>query len=399
MSTVQIKKIKDVEEFTKLFKINIPVTEEFGYYINTLKKSREYSAIDMLVDDFIGFEEWVVENGHSGVHSYKMKTLDLIKDYILGTTAYALLQEKSMPGTKFEKRDWLNQNTEGEMLLSLDFKSANYSVLKTFDDIKKNELKESWEKLCDSLGVHKMLASSKSFRQLVFGNTNPKRLQVFQQESIMKVVKHLKDLGYNDDIFVFISHDEIILKVFNASDVLRLINDVELFSKTSNKMVLRSTLFSLKKLRKNTFIKTKYYIQKGIIDDESKEQWTQPPSFQQVYKTLHGVPGNKFYMFFKEYILGEALEDRDLLYYSDDELCKWVVEEKRNKIVLPHYEKPKHVISIEQAKNDYSYVWNEITKLLPHMSNEEKRRVVEVISNSCQQCFSAPYGCRCWKDE
>ena len=35
-------KIDDLEEFSKLFKINIPVKEHFKYYLETLSESEEY---------------------------------------------------------------------------------------------------------------------------------------------------------------------------------------------------------------------------------------------------------------------------------------------------------------------------------------------------------------------
>lgn len=391
METIQTNKIKDIDEFTKLFKINIPVQEEFDYYIETLKKSNEYSKLDSQVKDFIELEQWVIDNGYESIRHYKMKTLDLLKEYIEKTSAYSLLQNKELSSIKAEKKDALNQIKENQLLLSLDFRSANYSVLKTFDNPQQDELKEGWEALCSFLGVHKTLANSKSFRQLVFGNTNPKRLQTFQHANITKVLSYFKSLGYTDNNFVFISHDEIVLQVLTVSEINEITNSLEQLSVVASGMKLRATLYSLSKIRKNVFIKSVYIKKEASLSANFE--------IEMLYKTLHGVPGNKFYMLFKEHILNEPIEDRDLLYYSDDELCKWVVENKSKKEKLPHYEKPTLVISLEDAAKDYSYVWNEMSNRLPNLSAEEKRRVIEIFANTCKSCFEFPIGCRCWDDD
>lgn len=40
-----MEKIKNISEFSKLYKINIPKHDEFEYYIKTLSKSKEYSFL------------------------------------------------------------------------------------------------------------------------------------------------------------------------------------------------------------------------------------------------------------------------------------------------------------------------------------------------------------------
>lgn len=395
MNQTKTKNIKDVEGFCKLFKINIPVDEDFDYYISTLKQSYEYGAPHKLNEDirlFLELEQFIEERGIESVGKYKMKEMDRIVEFIINTQAYKNLMEAELPKNKLYTKDLFNQLEDGEFLVSLDFKSANYSVLKTFDSLEKPELTENWNTLCEKLDVSDCLERSKSFRQIVFGNTNPKRLQTFQHENIMKVVECLKNNGFFEEDLVFIAHDEIVVKVKNGVTAMKLSKATDMLSVAANCMPIRATIFSMIKIKKNIFIKSIYSI---AHTEDLKTLY-----LKEEYKALHGVPGNKFYMYFKQYILDEVPEERDLTYYSDGELCKWIIqEEKSKKVILPHYDKPYMCVTTKEAREQYSHIWDGLTNVLPNMSDEEKRRAIEVVANTCKHCHQAPTGCHCWNDD
>lgn len=405
MQTITKNKISDIEEFCKLYKINIPIEQKFEYYISVLKKSPEFAYLDALIKSYLDLEAFVSENNYSSVRSYKSQKLDELVAYIKSTKAYENLLNANIPSLKTTSRDHLNIVEEGQALLSLDFKSANYNVLKTFEEINSNELGSDWVDLCKKFNVHEALVNSKTFRQIIFGKTNPGRLQTLQKQNMSKVRECLQDMfGYTDEDFVFISHDEVIIKVKNAGKVNKIKDSISLLSIAANGMEIRLTPFELKKLKKNTFVKTIYRVGlTGIPNcgvqgfmDTSAQRWY----FEVLFSTLHGVSGNKFYMYFKKHILNEPVSEIDLMYYNDEELCLWVDEDaKKDKKGLPHYKKPKFVISIKEASENYSYLWNQMTEILPDMSNEEKRRVVEIVSGACKSCFQNGFECQCWNDE
>jgi len=56
-------------------------------------------------------------------------------------------------------------------------------------------------------------------------------------------------------------------------------------------------------------------------------------------------------------------------------------------------------ITAEEAKREYSYVWDKLGELIPHLTTEEKRRVVDIVSSSCKSCFRDEHGCQCWNDD
>lgn len=409
MQTIKNNQIKDIEEFCKLYKINIPIEKQFKYYIDVLKKSPEYSYLDSTIKSYMDLEAFVIENNFSSVRSYKSQKLDEIVAYIKSTKAYESLlneaYESLFSNSKIPSRDHLNLVEEGQALLSLDFKSANYNVLKTFEEINSNELGSDWIDLCKRFDVHEALIKSKTFRQIIFGNTNPGRLQTLQKQNMSKVRECLQSMfGYKDEDFVFISHDEVIIKVKNAGSVNKIQDSIDLLSIAANGMQIRLTPFELRKLKKNTFVKTIYTVGltgipscgvKGFMDT-SAQRWY----FDILFSTLHGAPGNKFYMYFKKHILNEELQEIDLMYYNDGELCTWIDEDvKKNKKVLPSYEKPDCVVSMGDAMHKYSYIWDNMTEILPDMSNEEKRRVIEIVAGACKSCFQYESGCKCWNDE
>lgn len=385
------KSIVDIEEFCKLYKLNIPIKEEFQYYIDVLQKSREYgypnNSLKTSILSFIELEFFVSQNGYKSVRDYKNKCMDELIEHIIHTSAYKALTDAKMPVLKMEKRDWIKRDvSEDDVLMSLDFRSANYSILKTFQSQGESELGENWVDLCSKFDIHPCLANSKSFRQIVFGNTNPKRLNTFQHEKTMHLVEFLSHvLGFKDDKIIFISHDEVIVKVKSASEVNFIMENYFEKMKEITGMPIRTTYFSLKKIRKETFVKTVLSV--SICLDSNTIL------FSEKYKTLHGANGNKFYMFFKKYILNYPVEDRDLFYYNDGELTKWVNYEefKKEKINLPNYKKPDIVITKEEAEKDYPAIWTGMDNLVPGLSKEEKRRIVELFKNNCKNCYNGDY--------
>lgn len=402
MSTETLKKeILDVEEFCKLYKVNIPVESEKEYYIETLLRSEEYRSynnnLQGKIDTYVDLEEFVSKNGYSKVRDYKNECMDLLKNFILNSQAYKTLMEAEFPTVKLTSKDLINLVEEVDYLLSFDFKSANYSVLKTFDT--ENELESSWKDLCAKFNVHKALVDSKSFRQIVFGSTSPKRLQTFQHVCINKLLWSVQNIiGTKEEDIVFISHDEIVIRVKSADKVVQIQdNYLEYMSKLVG-MPIKLTPYSLKKIKKNTFIKTIHGIntKTGIAATENKGMYY----FTDDYQTLHGVPGNKYYMYFKKFILNKETEPRDLMYVNDGELCLWIDEDaKKKKKNLPHYEKPRFEYTLKSAREEYPYLWNELGNRLPDMANEEKRRVIELVANTCKHCFQNETPCTCWKDE
>lgn len=390
MEEVSVKnKISDLDEFSKLFKINIPINKHFDYYLNTLVKSKEYAHLYALVDDFAKLESFAKFEGYTTAKSYKLDfAFPRLVKYIEESHVYNVIQnfqfiENKQLATKDDFKRTVGQNY---WYISFDISKANYSSFKLLDE--KNEMMGSWDELCSSLDIHPTLVKSKSFRQVVFGNTNPKRLQKLQHLQVISAIQYLKLKGISEENICFISHDEFVLR-FKQDDP----NDVwltnqyaksemllELSAQMSN-VPLKSTVYELDKVSKDIFLKTVYTSTgAGILP---------------AYKTLVGAPGNKFYKYFKLHVLKEELDERDLLFMNDGEVAKWMSDEDSIETSFA----PEGELSLDKVKTDYGYFYDQLSKDLPSLSEAQKRKIINTATSLCRSCMNNDGSCVCWKDE
>lgn len=307
--------MKNIKEFKKLFKINIPVEEHFDYYIDVLSESKEYENIKDLVSEYEKYEIHCEDTKFKNSKSYKLDhALPLLVSHIKQTNAYKSLMKEDFSNAGFRTKNTLKDN-DNTYLMSIDFSSANYSALKTYD--KDNELFENWDELCEKKHIHPVLAKSKSFRQLVFGNTSPKRLQRHQHRNTVKIINELIDFyGFVEDDFVFISHDEFVVKLrpdhkLAVSRFIKLIRSVdEIINKLDIGMKVHSRVYKNEAIDKKMSVQTIYNIKMGGLSES--------------HLVLHQVPGDKYFKIFKKYILKESIDNRDLLFVNNGDLAIWV---------------------------------------------------------------------------
>lgn len=378
--------MKNVQEFQKLLKLTFPIEENSDYYIKTLMKSPFYAGLGKKVKEFEEFENFVEEQGlFESVKSYKLDfALPKLVEFLKSTVAYSLLNAENFGSSKFRTKDEL-RNNDNTYLVSIDFSSANFNALKSYDNL--GEMPSSWEELCESLGIHKFLASSKSFRQYVFGNTNPGRLQTTQHRNVIKIVDRLiEDHGFEEKDFVFISHDEMIVRL--SSDHKLAVNRVMLLTSAIGNIVsfeginmpTHYKIFKNNGIGAGMCVQTQYEIKMGGLSEK--------------YKTLFKVPGNKFFKYFKKYILEEPLDKRDLMFKVDNDVCVW--DENEDSIIETVV--PEGEISFDEAKKEYPYFIEEINKNIPGLSDSQIRKIVNITINLCSYCKNSDTKCNCWKD-
>lgn len=328
-----MKEIKDIREFEKLFGVNIPVYEHFEYYINTLYKSREFYNLKYLVSEYAGLETRVEALGYKSMTSYKIDfAMKSLLDRIQKSQAYKRFEDFDYSMINLTSKDELKNNL-GVSLISFDLKQANYNIIKAFQrdfdepgiyaDSHDSYLSQSWEHLFGDLEISHTLSLSKSFRQLVFGNINPKRIQKTQHVVMMKFVDMLIEKGYEQDDIVFLSHDEVVVKNLEGKKFYNFSSDGFEFDISfmtgikNSKMIVRSQIFKLDKIKDSKgFVKTIYEMNNfGFAGTFLMED----------HKKLWGVPGDKFFMNFKKHILQEEIDERDLFFLNDGMKAKWVI--------------------------------------------------------------------------
>ena len=307
--------ISDITEFCKLFKIHVPVAQEQEYYFSQLQKSPQY---DWLADMVLEFERWEREllQIDSKVEKEKYKYLNQVVDRLRAAQAYTAINSSSLPPKtqdQFDRRqDDINLifalKTMNIHFVSIDVKSANYTLFSRYDS--ENKLCSNWKDYILDLPVP--LQKSKSFRQVVFGNLNPKRTQkLIFSDLTLKVKEKIDAYFHHTEQCCTLLTDEIIYMFQSEQDAKQFCQNFPQEIEAELGLRLRLTYF-LPQL-----ISGKYFYRADVVEDIFSDQ-------EKKYKKLIGVPGNQFYYYFKKFVLEKEIEERDLFFQQDGQLAKWV---------------------------------------------------------------------------
>jgi hypothetical protein len=278
----------DYRNLEKLYPVKIPVYDHAEYYLETLSRSDEYEQLPdwiQLCQDLETIPNYEKE---------KYRKMDDAIVYFKEIGAFNKLNEMEMPNFSSSSKEL--EAKEGKVYLSLDVRQANWSVIKHFLEL---DLPE-WETFAiATLNMHPALVYSKTVRQLIFGNWNPKRIQNLQKS----ITAH--HLGFvNKDKVVGLNAEEIIMEVETPDDVKQL-------------MDLPWVLPVKGKLFRSEFVKN--FGETVRIDTMLNDD------FSDKYRKLTKVNGNRFFMHFKTLILQDEIDERDLLFINDRNLAQWKI--------------------------------------------------------------------------
>lgn len=288
--------MNDIKGFCKIFDINIPDHDHFDYYISQLSKMNRYSDI---LDLISRYEK--AESDLGDLYEFRMKKSSEIVEFLKTTRAYNDLTFdnliKDYPISK------TFQYQEDRKYLSIDIKKANWTVLKNYDPPFVNELPNSYDELLDQFGMPDIFKKSKSLRQYIFGNINPKK-QIKAQRVIIQDIIEIIGNSLNIEC---IKNDEVIYSYKNIDEVkntLHLIDDSK----------FKIKLFYIKKVED---------FRLDFIIDENE---------QFLYKEMIGCNGNRFFLLLKKYILEEPFDIRDLYFRMDGNIAIWKVDGLESKL-------------------------------------------------------------------
>jgi hypothetical protein len=295
----------DYYELIKLFPdVKIPVREDADYYIDLLIAGGVIDA--KLIDDFADFTEDV-----GNVSVYKKEKLTEIATYLKKDWDVSTKQIVDTDYTLLEFGDF----RENYIYISFDLTSANWSAWK---EINGKLLLGSWDDFVTTeFGLHPVLAKSKSFRQFVFGNTYPTRLQSKQKEIMGRFLKTIPSnlLQY----MVSRRPDEIIFQVSikdfpqlypQFKELLTIPENFGRFHNDIFRIIRQESAGETVAVRENLFVHPDKSLNQrlGIINRE-----------------LFQIDGNRFFIHFKNVILQEPIEERDLMYKHGKFLAKWIL--------------------------------------------------------------------------
>lgn len=283
--------MRDIKGFCKLFEINIPDYNHFDYYIDQLSKLEKWKDVRNLLELYL-----LAEGEVGDVFDFKVQKSNQIIDFIKSTRAYAELNDDNLipdlPTTKnfsYNDKSWY---------LSVDIRMANWYILKKYDPDFLNELGDSWEGLLNRFGMPEVFHHSKSLRQFIFGNLNPKRQIKAQRVVIQELINRLEPLQLS---IACVKNDEVIFELDDISIVEKILSEVD-----------------------TKIFKTKLYKVERVDDFRINHYYN--PSGSLLYKDLVGCNSHIFYLNLKKLILLENIDIRDLFFRMDGNLAIWNYE-------------------------------------------------------------------------
>lgn len=312
-ASVQLK-----QRFVNDFNFPIQVVTD-PYFLYQLDLQEEYNgALSKWEDLMILIENHFNGNGELFLEEYR-KYRDIIITDVLNKDSYKKFIGANMGDYVVKYIDALpkssiyNQENDGKYLISVDLKKANFQSLKYYDpEIINNTT--SYEKFIETyLGnspLLKYFQESKYSRQVIFGKLNPARQITVEKYIMSQVLKKIKEYDCDVDIINFTT-DEIIIKyngeeknlsyyIFKLQEMLDIYVPFELHVKA----------FKLEMLQFLTSANTTLTCYVKHFTDGSKKLMSVPAFyFSQVYKL------------WKE---REIDEDKDLVFYFEHNLAKFL---------------------------------------------------------------------------
>lgn len=280
--------LRDIKSFVKLFDIKIPTYDHFDYYVEQLSNLARYSNIKEWIDLYIEAESHIGD-----MYEYRLEVSKKIIDFVKERHAFQeMLSDNNLIGLPTNK----TYSYDNKLYVSIDMISANFNSIKRYDQ--RNELGSDYNDLLTKFNVPEVFKHSKYFRQVIFGNLNPKRQQLVQRNMIQQLVRNL-----NDFTIEAVRNDEVVISIENINEYLQI------------KEIVDQDLYKIKLFRNS------------VMDDCRIERQINSDG-ELISKDIYNLNGNMLYWKIKEYITpNHAIEDRDLYFRADNHLAKWVISD------------------------------------------------------------------------
>lgn len=285
----------DYKELEKMYGIRIPIFEQGEYYLKQLFKSKSYSKLKDSIEHYKSLES--ILTGEETMKSIKYKCLDSSVKHLKELYGDKINKWESPINFVLSHKEF--KPIEDVYYVSFDMREANWNMIRTFIA---PEIKTTFsEYVQEKLGFPKCIAESKSLRQAILGQiANPKRYTRMQE---YLTYNHLTQFeGYNISI---INSEEIGLS-FNKDNIKNFIEKIDSFSFS---VPVKIDIYRVKKYENfGDIVNVKEHLDRELNIIE---------------KSFYDVNGHRFYLHFKTLILGEKVEDNDILFRLEKKLFKY----------------------------------------------------------------------------
>lgn len=220
---------ESINIFSGYAKVPIPTTDPayFNYYMTILDKYFGCIEKQRLFELYVGSRKLGEIKNEIGV------LLKMIVSHIRSHEEYVdfskVPRERPMDhdGSELLTRNKMyNRTRANKFFLSIDIRSANYSVLREFCP---SMSKMSWRKFMSNFTDSEFIIQSKQFREIVFGELGNKAVL----KLALSFIKHVRTMQlekYPEIQKVFCSEDEIVYEVdhdFDVESFTKSVNDLD----------------------------------------------------------------------------------------------------------------------------------------------------------------------------
>lgn len=305
------------QRFVKDYNLPINVFDEklFNYYIELydfFPKEKWENLKTMIDEKYNGnVELWL---------DYCANVRDKAIDYVMGTQRYFDFNNCDLSKYKLTKNigehSYYTEATNGCRFISIDLKKANFQALKYVGVVEES----TYDELIEKVGGDDYIKGSKYLRQVIFGKMNPGRTVTVEKhimEKIMKYADEVLPIGFE---LYSQNSDELVYKLSDNN----FLGDINIICRVLEKVVLdnlnievRAEYVEVKKLpivncndsNIDAFVRTNLNTGEVVLKKASTT------FYPQIYKLWKGFP----------------IEDRDLIFYDNDQLAKFLEPLRLNK--------------------------------------------------------------------
>lgn len=293
--------------------------------------------LELYENEFQSLTNWkklwdMIDNRFNGNENDFLKYFYDVREKVITDTANSESYQKfnTMDMNKFKVIDKPNVSSNniynggniGKGFLSIDLKKANFQSLKYVDsNIVLNS--DTYEGFIGKFTDLEYIKESKYFRQVIFGQMNPKRHITVEKYLINQVCKIYKEV-YNWGKIVSMSNDEIVIEMdllrqlsYSKDQIRKLTDDIEHTIKVGLGLFVRVEYFTLNGFQmysKDTVNpKTTFYVKTNLATLERKLMCVPAPYYALIYKLLNNIPLEEYdYHFIYEGIDCKFMDEFDL---------------------------------------------------------------------------------------
>lgn len=287
-------------ELVKLYpQIKIPTFEYADYYISVLLEGNIINA-DIFADLKV-FNENIIGKESETINEYKYKIFQKVFKYFVENCNLSNIDMgNELFCNRYLEQKFSNYNPDN-FYVSIDLREANFQSYKIAFPTELNK-EESWvDFLVNKFNVHPLIAKSKSYRQFILGNLNPKRANNICKYMMEKISVEIEK---HTDNIVCKKSDEIILEFKEFPNLNDIQSQLKLFK-------TKQTIFKIKEVKSfDEIISIKeIFSTEGNIEK----------------KELINIPLNRFFIHLKENIIHKPINEFDLTFTVDKRKAKWII--------------------------------------------------------------------------